>query len=445
MVVSHKLSRSAVAGTACLVVLVALTLQGCGNSRSSSLFPIRLITNLFVPDAGNNRVLIYNQPFITGQGANVVLGQTALDSGTSGATATTMSTPAGVALDKSGNLYVADFSNCRVLQFKPSFVNGMPAMVALGQPDLTTGGCTPGGPGPLASASNLNGPAGVASDSGGNLWVADSAYSRVVQYTEPFSTGKSASLAVGQADLTSGGICPSLTTPTASSLCNPSGVAVDSHGNLWVADTNSHRVLQFVPPFSTNMSATLELGQPSGAAFTSGTANNGGISASTLDNPAALTFDVSGNLWVADESNNRVLEFKPPFANGMAATTVLGQGDFTSSSPNQGMSGPTAATLSNPQGLQVDSSGGLFVGDSANNRTLRFASPFSNGMNATIVIGQSDFTSSAANQGGSNPSATSQSSPFSAGPSFIALAVLAMLIGIWYFVRRKRSKNVLAA
>src|SRR3954470_1718446 len=279
MVDSHKLSRRAVAGTACLVVLVALTLQGCGNSRSSSLFPIRLITNLFVPDAGNNRLLIYNQPFITGQGANVVLGQTALDSGTSGSTATTMSKPAGVALDKYGNLYVADFNNCRVLQFKPSFINGMPATVALGQPDLTTGGCTPGGPGPVASASNLNGPAGVASDSSGSLWVADSAYSRVVQYTAPFSNGESAALALGQADLTSGGICPGLATPTASSLCNPSGVAVDSHGNLWVADTNSHRVLQFIPPFSTNMAASLELGQPSGTAFTSGNPNNGGISA----------------------------------------------------------------------------------------------------------------------------------------------------------------------
>ena len=445
MVVRYKLSRRAVVGSACLVILVALTLQGCGNSRSSSLFPIRLITNLFVPDAGNNRVLIYNQPFITGQGANVVLGQTALDSGTSGATATTMSAPTGVALDKSGNLYVADFNNCRVLQFKPSFVNGMPATVALGQPDLTTGGCTPGGPGPTPTASNLNGPNAVASDSAGNLWVADSAYSRVVQYTAPFSNGAGASLAIGQGDLTSGGLCPSLTTPTASSLCNPSGVAIDSHGNLWVADTNSHRVLEFNPPFATNMSAVLELGQPSGAAFTSGTANNGGISASTLDGPTALAFDDSGNLWVADGLNNRVLEFKPPFANGMAATTVLGQGDFTSSSPNQGMSGPSAGTLSNPQGLQIDSSGGLFVGDSANNRTLRFASPFSNGMNATIVIGQSDFTSSAANQGGSNPSATSQSSPFSAGPSFIALAVLAMLIGVWYFMRRKSSRNTAAA
>src|SRR3954469_24426995 len=201
MVVSHKLSRSAVVGTACLVVLVALTLQGCGNSRSSSLFPIRLITNLFVPDTGNNRVLIYNQPFISGQGANVVLGQTAFDAGASGATAPAMRAPDGVTLDKSGTLYVADFNNCRVLQFKPAFINGMPATVALGQPDLTTGGCSPGGPGPVASANSLNGPTGVASDSSGNLWVADSASSRVVQYTAPFSNGESAGVAIGQADL----------------------------------------------------------------------------------------------------------------------------------------------------------------------------------------------------------------------------------------------------
>jgi secreted PhoX family phosphatase len=187
------------------------------------------------------------------------------------------------------------------------------------------------------------------------------------------------------------------------------------------------------------MDATLELGQPSGTAFTSGIANNGGVSASTLSGPAAVAFDSSGNLWVADNGNNRVLKYSAPFANGMAAVVVLGQGDFTSNSSNQGNASPSATSLSAPQGLQFDSDGALWVGDSQNNRTLRFTSLSSNGMAAAVVVGQTDFTSNAANQGGSNPTASTQDSPYSAGPSFIALAVFAALVLAWYFMKRKQK------
>ena len=447
MVVGHRMSRRAMAGTAVLVVLIALTLQGCGNSRKASLFPLgNVIVNLFVPDSANNRVLIYKPTFFTGQGGAIVLGQSDFTSSTSGNSATTMANPAAVGFDSSGNLYVAENDNCRVLQFKPTLVTGMGATLALGQPDLNTGACNVGSPVP-ATASNLNGPGGVTGDSDGNVWVADSGYSRVLQYTTPLSTGKAATLALGKSDLTSGGVCPPIGGPTtAADLCDPTGIAFDSDGNLWVADTNSNRVLRYSPPFSTHMDATLELGQPSGTAFTTSTANNGGISASTLDLPAALAFDRSGNLWVADNGNNRVLKYSPPFSNGMAAVTVLGQGDFTSNSPNQGNASPSATSLSNPQGLQFDSDGALFVGDSSNNRTVRFASPFGNGMGATVVLGQTDFTSSSANQGGSNPSASTQDSPFSAGPSWIALAVFAALVLAWFYMRRKqRAKGTSAA
>ena len=447
MVVSHRLSRRAMVGTACLVVVIALTLQGCGNSKNSSLFPLNdLIVDLFVPDSANNRVLIYNPPFIMGQGANVVLGQSSFTTATTGASATTMSNPAAVGFDSSRNLYVAENDNCRVLQFKPPFVTGMGATVALGQPDLNTGACSVGSA-PPATATNLNGPGGVTGDSQGSVWVADSGYSRVLQYTAPLSNGKAASVVLGQSDLTSGGICPPLGgTTTAAALCNPTGIAFDSTGNLWVADTNSNRVLRYTAPFSNNMDATLELGQPSGTAFTSSTANNGGISASTLSLPSAVAFDRSGALWVADNGNNRVLKYSAPFANGMAAILVLGQGDFTSNAANQGNASPSATSLAAPQGLQFDSNGALFVGDSSNNRTLRFLSPFSNGMAAAVVLGQTDFTQNAANQGGSNPTASTQFKPYSAGPSLIALAVFAALVVAWYFVRRKqRSKGVAAA
>jgi hypothetical protein len=149
------------------------------------------------------------------------------------------------------------------------------------------------------------------------------------------------------------------------------------------------------------MAASLELGQPAGAtAFTSYTANNGGLSATSLYAPTQPAFDGDGNLWVADLGNSRVLEYTPPFSNGMAATLELGQPSgasaFTTGSQNTTQSG-----FKNPYGISFDSSGNIQVVDYANNRVTIFEPPFSNGMNATTVFGQANFTTGTANQGGS--------------------------------------------
>jgi hypothetical protein len=82
----------------------------------------------------------------------------------------------------------------------------------------------------------------------------------------------------------------------------------------------------------------------------------------------------------------------------MAATIVIGQGDFTHGAQNEGSS-LAANTLSVPYGLSFDGRGNLIVGDNQNNRVLIFASPFSSGMNATTVIGQQNLISGAENQG----------------------------------------------
>ncbi len=76
-------------------------------------------------------------------------------------------------------------------------------------------------------------------------------------------------------------------------------------------------MLEYVPPFSSGMDATLALGQLS---LTSGSSS--APSATTLSHPSGLAFDTSGNLWVADYWNNRVLKFVPPFSTGQAASAV---------------------------------------------------------------------------------------------------------------------------
>ena len=93
-------------------------------------------------------------------------------------------------------------------------------------------------------------------------------------------------------------------------------------------------------------------------------ATSTGNTANTLNNPHALAFDPSGNLWVVDYSNNRVLEF--PTANLITngfASNVIGQVSFTTAT-----SGTTANTLTGPRGVTFDPSNNLWVADTGNNR-----------------------------------------------------------------------------
>ena len=121
-------------------------------------------TTLIVADPGNNRVLIYDAPFSTGQNANVVLGQTNFTTATVGTTASTMNGPVAVAADSAGNLYVAENGQLPVTQFVPPFSNGMNASVVFGQPNLTSGNCAC----PGISASTLGKAPGKTADE--RLW-----------------------------------------------------------------------------------------------------------------------------------------------------------------------------------------------------------------------------------------------------------------------------------
>jgi sugar lactone lactonase YvrE len=382
-------------------------------------------TPLVVPDQGNNRVLIYFTPIIgNDQPANIVLGQTDFASSAAGTSSTTMNGPTAFAFDANGNLFVSDSGNCRVLMFATPFTTGEAASLVIGEPDLNTA-CNS-----TIDAKTTSKTGGVTIQKG-NLWVADSGNSRVLKFLAPLKNGESAKVVVGEPDFVSNGGCVALTT--AASLCNPIGITFDSGNVLWVADTGNSRVLGYRNPVKGG-SATVEYGHPAATAFTSSAANDGGISASSLDSPIGIGFDPNNRLWVADTDNSRVLIFARNFhVNGLAASIVLGQPDSVSSIPNQGGS-TGAATLYLPQGI-VPFGDNVWVGDSSNNRTLQFTLPVSNDASASLVLGQPDLVSGSANQGGS-PSNQTQNEPFDAGPSLIALAVLAMMAGGWQLRRR---------
>jgi uncharacterized repeat protein (TIGR01451 family) len=126
----------------------------------------------------------------------------------------------------------------------------------------------------------------------------------------------------------------------------------------------------FLAPLANGEAATRVFGQPD---FASNTANNGGLSASTLKYSGAsatVAIDpVTGNLYVADALNNRVLEYADPQNNSVAGR-VFGQPDFATATANTG--GRSASSLQDPAGVALDAEGALYVSDRLNHRVLRY-------------------------------------------------------------------------
>jgi len=307
--------------------------------------------------------------FTTGQSASLVIGQPDFTSSSIHNTETGLAYPYAASFDSAGNLWVVDLGYNRVLMFKPPFKDGMAASLVIGQEDFTHSYVA-------TTQTGLNYPWGLAFDASGNLWVADHNNNRTLMFKPPFATGMAASLVIGQPDFISGS-----GHTTQAGLNGTAALGFDALGDLWVADNGNNRVVMFKPPFATGMAASLVVGQVD---FTHGSF---GTSQSQFYRPMGLAFDASGDLWVVDEVNSRVLMFKPPFSNGMAAGLVIGQSNFVS-----GSYATTQTGLFFPLGVAFDPSGNLWIADDANQRVLRYTSPFLTGMGASLVIGQTDFT-----------------------------------------------------
>lgn len=268
---------------------------------------------------------------------------------------------------------------------KAELRNGQTALSVLGKPDLSS--TSPNGPTP----SLIGAVEGVAIDPITNkVFVADAANHRVLRFgvASAYRNGSAAEAVFGQADFTSGSANRG-GTPTANTLDTPRSIFVDSTGRLWVADSVNHRILRFDNASSkaSGSDADAVLGQ---ADFVSRT---GQTSRSGMNSPAGVTVDASGNLFVSDRANHRVLIFLDAASkdDGADADGVIGQPDFDT--PD---SGTSATDFQNPWGLTVDSAGRLWVCDSTNNRVLRFddAATIQSGGAAGLVLGQQDFDSS---------------------------------------------------
>ncbi|MFZ0244129.1 MAG: hypothetical protein WAL68_00455, partial [Candidatus Binatus sp.] len=369
--------------------------------------------NLYVADSGNYRVLEYNRvPAATSTNttADRELGQIDLMHGIfnfGGPSA--LLGPEGVAVDSSGHVYVTDYGNNRVLGWHnaAALTNGAAADLVIGQPDFYTNVYEGTG------AGTFSGPSGIAVDpSSGNLYIADSNDARVLEFNQPFAgftgspiTGLSASLVFGQGGSFTANYCNNLASATADTLCYPQAVAFDDSGNLYVSDYINNRVLEYYAPFtggshsgtpgySGDTTADIVFGQ--GGLFTTNTCSNGGVSADSLCEPEGLALDASSNLYVADVNPSRVLEYLAPFTGGThtgtpgysgdtTADLVFGQdGSFTTSSCNGGtdagdVNGLGPDSLCYPTGVALDAFGNLYAIDQGNNRALDYMALFTGG------------------------------------------------------------------
>lgn len=253
-----------------------------------------------------------------------------------------MFAPQAIAVDTSATppiLYVADYGNNRVLAWKNAlgFQKGDFADLVIGQRDLFS--TAPKGPGSDLS-TGLYRPTGVAVDSNGNLYVADTGNNRILRYPQPFKQATQllpVDLILGQNDFSGSAANQGLSTPTEKTLALANqfiGMAFDSSGNLWVSDGLNNRVLRYPASAlgaqpANDPAADLVLGQPDflTTAINQKTFTIG--SKGTLQQPGALAFSPSGLLFVADSAlvpngPGRVLVYSPPFSTGQAAARIMG-------------------------------------------------------------------------------------------------------------------------
>ena len=312
--------------------------------------------------------------------------------------------PAGVAMDGAGNLYIADSQHNRIRMVcgasGTATINGVGISCAgkAGQIFTVAGGGTVcGGAGDLfgddcpATQAVLDQPGGIALDGAGNLYIADTGNNVIREVSAAtgvisIAAGNSAGLHGYAGDGTSA-------TLAGVFLYGPQGVAVDAAGDIFVADTNNQviRVVCAVAsgPFCSGETVgdiyTLagEYYGPFGNGVGGYNGDGGLATASTLNLPYGLAFDAAGDVLIADTGNNRIREIN---AATLKISTVAGDG-------TPGFSGDNAAAilaeLDAPTGIALDPAGDLYIGDTQNSRIRKVNA--ASGFISTLAVGGNEY------------------------------------------------------
>jgi sugar lactone lactonase YvrE len=285
--------------------------------------------NVYVADRYNNKIRK-----VTATGVVTTLAGSG-QAGSTDATGTNASfaQPQGVAVDSSGNVYVADFYNHKVRK-----------VTAAGVVTTLAGSGFSGSNEGVGLAASFDLPSGVAVDSSGNVYVADTGNNKIRKITAAgVVTTLAGSGVQGSTDATG----------TNASFCQPQGVAVDSSGNVYIADTVNNKIRKVTSAGVVSTLAGINSSQ------------DGIGAAATFYLPQGVAVDSSGSVYVAEWGGNKIRKVT---AAGVV-TTLAGSGQGGSTDATG-----TNASFSSPSGVAVDSGGNVYVADSGNNKIRKVTS-----------------------------------------------------------------------
>ena len=293
--------------------------------------------NLYIADSYNGRIRKISAS--TGLISTVAGNGTAGYSGDGGPALSAAIGARGIAVDGSGNIYMADSGDNVVRKVTAS--TGIITTVA---GNGTTGFAGDGG---SATSAQLNGPFAVAVDSAGNLYIADGGNNRIRKVT---SSGTISTVAGNG----TGGFAGDGGAATTAELYDPVGVALDSAGNLYIADQYNDRIRKVT---TTGIISTV-----AGGGITGYMGDGGPATSTSIQWTTGVLVDAVGNIYFSDKNGGRVR--KVTAATGLVST-IAGNGTL-------GYNGDdivaTSAELTYPEGIALDAAGNLYFADNGNNR-----------------------------------------------------------------------------
>ena len=291
--------------------------------------------NLFIADASNHRVRRVDTLGIITTVAGNGVGRFSGDGGK--ATSASLNTPTGLAVDASGNLFIADTFNSRIRKVDAA---GVVTTVAGNEEARFSRD------GVAATSTSLRAPFGVAVDASGNIFIADTSNHRIRKVD---TSGIITTVAGNGRERFSG----DGGSASRASLNFPTGVTVDMAGNLFITEQGSHRIRK------VNAAGIITTVAGNGRERFSG--DGGRATRASLSLPTGMAVDTAGNLFIADTSNHRIRKV----STAGVITTVVGNGIGGFSGDGGDAVG---ASLFQPFGVAVDAAGNLYVADSFNNR-----------------------------------------------------------------------------
>jgi sugar lactone lactonase YvrE len=296
-------------------------LDGAGSTAKFD-HPIGLATdsfgNIYVADAWNHKIRK-----ITPAGVVITLAGSTQGFADGQGAATKFNYPQGVATDVSDNIYVADYGNNKIRKITPTGV-----VSTLAGSDLQ--GFADG----IGASAQFCLPIGVATDASGNVYVADQCNNKIRKISQ---TGVVTTLAGSTQGFADG-------TGTAAQFNNPIGIATDISGNVYVGDIVNYKIRKITPAGEVSTLAGSTQGFLDGAGSTA-----------KFDHPIGLATDSFGNIYVADQCNNKIRKI----SQTGVVTTLAGS--------TRGFADGTGATaqFSDPQGIATDAQGNMYISNFA--------------------------------------------------------------------------------